>query len=67
MLNNQKLIEALYQRRELLEQALDWQEANHTDSTVNADDGAEIELRSRIRSIRSEIAILERYSQHSLN
>jgi hypothetical protein len=60
MQQNRNRIEHLYAQRQELQQQLEWHEANHAASAEESDDGSEVELKDQLRSIRDEIASLER-------
>ena len=64
MQQNRNRIERLYAQRQELQQRLEWHEANHAASAEEADDGSEVELKDQLRSIRDEIASLERLERN---
>jgi hypothetical protein len=52
-------LERLYTQRQEIQQQLEWHEANHAASAEDADDGTEVDLRDRIKTLSDEIAALE--------
>jgi hypothetical protein len=52
-------LERLYQQRQDIQQQLEWHEANHAASAEDVDDGTEVDLRDRIKTLSDEIAALE--------